>query len=222
MLDENDVIEIFAGIKVTKKLLDENYVLDIDRVTMDDLVNSYNIESTSIQPYYLVPNIDDLGLSGYDVYAIIPNGYQSVSVTKKGTVLSGTYAGETAYIVNLYLSNSALMYYIEECFIGDNVTEAVSSFIIEFTLTTVIGTFAPVTSTGISLALGFLEIYNLTVNQSFRNQLVTLRRAGSKAHVQISSVSKSVTEWTDTVYGYENSTRNGLKIESEVIAYKDE
>lgn len=224
-LDEDEVLDVFVGIKVTKRILDENFVLDIDKVTLDDLVVNENVSvyEPGISTNAIIPNnpIGGGGGSGFDSYRTLPTGYQNAAVTKRATVLSGQYAGMTTYIVNLYLSNSSLMYYIEECLIGTSISNAALSLLAEFVVTTYIGTISGIAGAAVTIALGVANIYNQIVNQSFYNQLVTIRRNGQKAHVQITESSKSVTTWTSSTIGYENSTRNGLKIESEIVAYKN-
>ena len=197
--------------------------LNGDNAILPELRALDRIDNPQIETDAVIPNnpIGGGGGSGFDSYRTLPTGYQNATVTKRATVLSGQYAGMITYIVNLYLSNSSLMYYIEECLIGTSISNAALSLLAEFVVTTYIGTISGIAGVAITIALGVANIYNQIVNQSFYNQLVTIRRNGQKAHVQITESSKSVTTWTSSTIGYENSTRNGLKIESEIVAYKN-
>ena len=215
LIDDNEVLDIFMGIKVSKKLLNEDYVLDISKVTEDDLCIDNEIE-----PYYFVPNIGADGGAAYEVTNRIPSGYDSVTVTKKVTAQNDP--SQYTYIINLYLSNAALIYFIEECLINNPVADTIASFMGEFVLTTFV--LEPLEGAFLSVAIFASDICSQIINNSFYNSLVNLRRDDNgegMAHVRLTNVSKSATDWDGQYYGWENKTRNGLIIESEVIAYKD-
>ena len=102
----------------------------------------------------------------------------------------------STYIVHLDLSNSSLIYYIEECLIGDSISNAALSLIAEFALTTYLGTISGIVGAAVTIALGVANIVTQIVNQNFYTQLVNLRRSGKKAHIQITETSRSVTSWS--------------------------
>ena len=106
LLPENEIIAEFAGIKVTKKLLDEEtYMLDIDKVTLEDLVNNpFDLNNPST--YQLI--LPGEGGSSITKYRSISSGYTSAVVTTKELIISGDDTGLYSYTVYAYLSNNNL------------------------------------------------------------------------------------------------------------------
>lgn len=80
-LGDDEVIAVFEGVKVTKKLLNENLELDIDKITVNDfatngLLPSFEINgpvdmNPTISPNAMLPNI--VGTGGYDGYCNLPS-----------------------------------------------------------------------------------------------------------------------------------------------------
>ena len=70
------------------RILDENFVLDIDKVTLNDLVVGENVSIYMIlTPSAIVPDdgISEGGDLDFDSFMTIPTGYQNATVTNKAT-----------------------------------------------------------------------------------------------------------------------------------------
>lgn len=206
-LHEDEVLEVFEGIKVSKRILDENLILDIEKVTLDDLVNEK--ESRQIVP---------IGGGGGNSVSL-PSGYHSAIVTEKNTYLSGTNKGKSTYVVKMYLSHLALTDYLVQC--NRKTTEqAIINLVASSAVSMIIGS-VPVFDDIFSAAMDAAELGNLVMDYQFYTKADELYFNDSKAIVTISNSSRSIVAWTSNTYSIRNVNTSSYKIESVVEVLKD-
>ena len=118
-LGDDEVIAVFEGVKVTKKLLNENLELDIDKITVNDfatngLLPSFEINgpiemNPSITPNAVVPDLGEGGSSYNGTYSL-PSGVKGVIVSSIYQYSDGSNLGQ----IVLYLNNAHLKEFKDE------------------------------------------------------------------------------------------------------------
>ena len=207
LLADDEIIEVFHNINVTKKLLDDNMVLDIDKVTESDLA-AENL-SPEIQPHYV---------EGKHILNI---RYDNVVVIKKATVQKGLqYAGTSTYITSMYLSNQGIVDFVMEDW-SSSLGKPFGAVVAEWALCTVVGTESPGFGAFLSLAIGYLDSVNASKESIFRNELKERYYNGERVVVTMTAVSRSCENWPDRCFYTEDGSRNGLDITSEYSCYNN-
>ena len=209
------VLDEFVGLKVSKRILDENLILDINKVTIDDFINAYD-NSNASYPYQLV-NPELGGGTGLQ----LKSGYQNATVTVKKEYLTGVKAGTTEYTVYMYLSNYSLKNYMLKSGtkpIADMIKEIILEFGSQHIIATITGN---VFGTALALALDIYDAAEMIYNQYNINIGNNLANSNKKGIVQTSLTSRSITEWTSNTISYQYVNNSDVKIQSEVAMYKD-
>lgn len=214
-LTDNDIIEVYQNIKVTKKLLNEDMILDIDKVTASDIVSDPQM-STYSSP--ISPQVFDT-----ETRCTLSSSYDNVVVLKEAVAASGPYAGTSVYIANIYLSNTGIKdfgYYswVYEYKFGSSLKDTVNNMIAGTAVC-----FIPSKTFGVvfTIVTGAASLGNIIMTNNFRTNLNNLYEAGNKAVVTITSTSQSCSKWSDRYFYIENASRNGLNITSTYRPYAD-
>ena len=215
-LDMNKVIDEFLGIKICKRILNENFELDINKITYNDLTESdpnfnieyvENLDESKFGPKALVlPEVD----GGWDGTNPVPVGYNSIIVSSKYTSTSNS--SNYYYQQVHYLSHDA----ISTWYTNYN-TENSLQIICTALLTTILGLNPASWSVYLGLTCTGLLTIEAVINNNFWNNVRALSQSTSKkAMITIKRNSQSVTEWTNNYWTCYNRTINGWKIESDV------
>lgn len=206
-LADDEIIEVFHNINITKKLLDCNMVLDINKVTESDLVPE--APSLGIQPYYV------------DGKHLLNIRYDNVVVIKKATIQEGLqYAGTSTYITDMYLSNQGIIDFVMEDWSG-SLGKTLGAVVAEWAASTAIGTVSPGFGAFLSLAIGYLDSVEANKENVFRNELKDRYYNGERVVVTMTAVSRSCENWPDRCFYTEDGSRNGLDITSEYSCYNN-
>lgn len=209
-LTDDDVIETFYGINVTKKLLDEDLVLDINKVTEDDLAPECSPQSARA--------LDT------EVRHTLSSSYDNVVVIKRGTIQQGLqYAGTTVYLTYAYLSNEGIADFIINDWVNElSVGEALEGAVAEWIVGTVVGAPGLLYSAAFAIVVGIGNLGAVKAEQKFRISLKDIYDAGEKAVVTMSTASRSCVKWSDRYFYTENASRGGMDIVSTYSTYAND
>lgn len=176
-LGDDEVIAVFEGVKVTKKLLNENLELDIDKITVNDfatngLLPSFEINgpvdmNPTISPNAMLPNI--VGTGGYDGYCNLPSWANGVIVSSTYQFSDGSNMAEVVF----YLNNSDLKVYRDDLI---NLKDMVIGYALDQIVSKLLGYLPTVLNsifTYLSLYEDFCELY-------FMSQVSNMCDAGKK------------------------------------------
>lgn len=212
-LGDDEVIAVFEGVKVTKKLLNENLELDIDKITVNDfatngLLPSFEINgpvdmNPTIFPNAMLPNI--VGTGGYDGYCNLPSWANGVIVSSTYQFSDGSNMAEVVF----YLNNSDLKVYRDDLI---NLKDMVIGYALDQIVSKLLGYLPTVLNsifTYLSLYEDFCELY-------FMSQVSNMCDAGKKGKITISGSYKSIVEWTDNKFYARNGSLNGSIFKSAV------
>lgn len=206
-LADDEVIEVFHGINVTKNLLNENMILDINKVTSNDIVKGTPSQRITIFET--------------DTANTLSSTYDNVVVIKKGVIQQGLqYAGTTSYVTYMYLSNQGIVDFVMSDWTG-SLGKTLEETIHEWDLCTLLDVATQNFGTFLSLAIAFLDDIIASKEMAFREQLYDLYYAGDKTILCITPVSRSCEEWKDNIFYTENGSRGGLDITSEYNCYNN-
>lgn len=208
-LADNDIIETFHGINVTKKLLDENLVLDINKVTKHDLAPECSAQS--------------VGVFDTEERHTLSSSYDNVVVIKKGTVQQGLqYAGTSVYLTYAYLSNDGIADFIINDWVNElSVGEALESAVAEWIVGTVVGAPGLLYSAAFAIVVGAGNLGSIKAEKTFRTGLKDIYDAGEKAIVTMSAASRSCEKWSDRYFYTEDGSRGGFDIVSTYSTYSN-
>ena len=213
-LSDDEVIEVYQNIKITKKLLDQDLVLDINRVSYNDIcINETAIESPQ----------NDSRVFDTETRLSLSSSYNNVVVIKKATTNTGPYVGPSVNLAYVYLSNKGIKdfgYYswVYEYKFGNTISETVGNMIAGTAVC-----YIPSTTFGaiFTIMTGAASLGNIIMTNNFRTSLNNLYESGKKAVVTITSTSQSCSEWSGNYFYIENASRNGLDISSTYRCYRD-
>ncbi|WP_273399613.1 hypothetical protein [Traorella massiliensis] len=213
-LGDDEVIAVFEGVKVTKKLLNENLELDIDKITVNDfatngLLPSFEINgpiemNPSITPNAVVPDLGEGGSSYNGTYSL-PSGVKGVIVSSIYQYSDGSNIGQ----IVLYLNNDHLKEFKDELY---DHPEDTTGFFLEHAIEALLG-FIP---GAYSTVLSFLSLYDDYCEMTFKNKVYDMYDAGKKAKITVRGAYKSIVEWTDNKFYARNGTLNGSIFKSVV------
>ena len=212
-LGDDEVIAVFEGVKVTKKLLNENLELDIDKITVNDfatngLLPSFEINgpvdmNPTISPNAMLPNI--VGTGGYDGYCNLPSWANGVIVSSTYQFSDGSNMAEVVF----YLNNSDLKVYRDDLI---NLKDMVIGYALDQIVSKLLGYLPTVLNsifTYLSLYEDFCELY-------FMSQVSNMCDAGKKGKITRSGSYKIIVEWTDNKFYARNGSLNGSIFKSAV------
>lgn len=212
-LGDDEVIAVFEGVKVTKKLLNENLELDIDKITVNDfatngLLPSFEINgpvdmNPTISPNAMLPNI--VGTGGYDGYCNLPSWANGVIVSSTYQFSDGSNMAEVVF----YLNNSDLTILKNHLYSFDDIA---LGYVIDEFVTVVLG-FIP---TPITQIITYLQLFQQIIETIFVGQITDMCVSGKKGKVTISGDYKSIVEWTDNKFYARNGSLNGSIFKSAV------
>lgn len=206
-LDDDDVIEVFHYIKVTKRLLDDNLILDINKVTKSDII----------------PECSPLSTQVYDTETrhTLSSSYDNVVVIKK-LVAEGDLPGSeiTSSLTYMYLSNHGIIDFVMADWSG-SLDQPVEAAVIEWAACTLVGLESAGFGAFLSLALVFLHQIDASKEKTFLKSIENIYYAGGKAVVCMSIVKRSCEKWTDCYFYTEDGYRSGLDISSEYSCYNN-
>lgn len=208
-LADDEIIEVFQNINVTKKLLDENLVLDIDKVTEDDIVPVQSTQNARV--------------FDTETRHTLSSSYDNVVVIKKCVAQAGTqFAGTTVYLTFAYLSNEGIADFIindwaNELSLGQTLLEAIADWVVG----TVVGAAGLPFDVALAIVTGGANLGSVSMESSFRTALKAIYDNGGRAILTMSTVSRSCAKWSDRYFYTENASRNGLDITSTYSTYSD-
>lgn len=202
-LADDEVIETFHNINVTKKLLDENLILDIEKVTENDVVSECS------------PQVFDT-----ETRHTLSSSYDNVVVVKKAVEQSGQFAGATAYLTYMYLSHQGIVDFVMEDWSG-SLGKSLNQTVAAWALCTAVGLASPGFGAFLSLAVGALDNIAASGEGAFTSSLEEIYYDGDKAIVTMTTVSRSCAKWTDRYFYTEDGSRSGLTITSEYSCYNN-
>lgn len=211
-LTDDDVIEIFHNIRITKRMLTDELILDINKVTESDIVfETRTLGTASVMRVF--PTEERLTLG---------SEYDNVTVIKKGIDSTTGYQPITVYQTILYLSNKGIDNFIVDSWVGNlgqTVQNAFSSMIAGLTMC-----FVPSTTFNVlfSLVTGAGQLGQVSLDYKFKSALADIYRDGGRAVVSLTSTSQSCSAWTDRYFYIENAYRSGLDISSAYRCYTNE
>lgn len=213
LLDMDTVLDEFEGIKVTKRLLNENLELDINKLNYEDIV----MENSTVSKF--VTNPDNAVSPMAAIYPEVDGGWQDGTYTVgngvTSVVVSSEYIAldESGYYFQsvYYLSNDV----ISDFYMDKNTTSS-AKIIFEYLLTTILGLIPDVRSKALSYALSFVFTSSSVVNSNFWNNVRSLANGGKKAKVTVKKNSYSVTEWANRNYTIYNRTIGNYRVISDV------
>ena len=164
LLDMDTVLDEFEGIKVTKRLLNENLELDINKLNYEDIV----MENSTVSKF--VTNPDNAVSPMAAIYPEVDGGWQDGTYTVgngvTSVVVSSEYIAldESGYYFQsvYYLSNDV----ISDFYMDKNTTSS-AKIIFEYLLTTILGLIPDVRSKALSYALSFVFTSSSVVNSNF-------------------------------------------------------
>lgn len=176
-LGDDEVIAVFEGVKVTKKLLNENLELDIDKITVNDFVSSEYLPSFEINgPEDIYPptspnavEFPEIEGGGYDGYCTLP-------AWANGAIVSSTYQysdGSNLAQVVFYLNNSDLKEFKKDLY---NLKDMAFGFVADQFVSKLLG-FIP---TPISKIFSYLSLYQKVCEAAFKVQVSNMCDAGKK------------------------------------------
>lgn len=235
LLPNDTVLDVFEGIIVTKDLLNEDMILDIDRVQLDDIYTSSSINVDQVHLYntseIISPNqlvMPDLGGSGDSIYVNLPTGTQSAIVTSKMEVVTeGQFYGETARIVTMYLSNRGMGDFAVRHMAANSksIYQIYGSFFWDlayiFKISQIIG---ETLDNALSVALSVSELGSVTITSQFANKFEEIYATKTnKCKIEIKPSSISITEWSTNYFSYlKEQTKNGVYVTSAYGCYSDD
>lgn len=213
-LGEEDVIAIFEGVKVTKKLLNNNLELDIDKITVNDFVDQNYIPSfessemvnfkSEITPYAM--QLPDIGVGAYNGTYTVPSYADSVIVTRTNQFSDGTNSAEVVH----YLSNSDFKIFVNKISVPTEVSWRNTWY-------GILGIILVVLPQYLGLTIDVLAVAGDHLEEAFQNKIVTLNNtSGVKAKITINGSYKSVVQWTDNKFYARNESLNGSIFKSQV------
>ena len=206
-LADDEIIEVFHCINVTKRLLNENMILDINKVTSNDIVKGSSLQRMTIFET--------------DTANTLSSIHDNAVVIKKGVVQQGLqYAGTTVYLTYMYLSNQGIVDFVMSDWTG-SLGKTLKETIYEWALCTLLDVATQNYGTFLSLAISFLDDIKASKEMAFREQLCDLYYAGDKAILCITPISRSCEEWKDNIFYTENGSRSGMDITSEYNCYNN-
>ena len=204
---------MFEGVKVTKKLLNENLELDINKITVDDFVTSEYLPSFEINgPVDTNPpaspnavEFPEIEGGGYDGYCTLPSW-------ANGAIVSSTYKysdGSNLAQIVLYLNNSDLKVFRDELF---NFKDMAVGYIVDKAVSKLLG-YIP---KALNSILTYLSLFQDVFELIFMNQVMNMCNEGKKGKVTISGSYRSIVEWTDNKFYARNGSLNGSVFRSVV------
>lgn len=206
-LADDEIIETFHNINVTKKLLDENMILDINKVTKNDVVPEYSPQNAQV--------------FDTETRHTLSSSYDNVVVIKKGVVQKGLqYEGTTAYLTYMYMSNQGIVDFVMGDWSG-SLGKSLQQTVAEWAVCTAVGLASAGFGAFLSLAIGVLDNVNAGKESAFREALTDIYYDGGKAIVTMSTASRSCEKWTDSYFYTEDGSRGGLDITSEYSCYNN-
>lgn len=212
-LGEDEIIAVFEGLKVTKKLLNENLELDIDKITVNDFIIDEiplisdiitgPIDISGISPCELV--LPDIGGGSYNGTYTLPSIANGVIVTRTNSFSDGTNSAEIVH----YLNNADFKTF-------KNRLSSAQSW--GNTWQSILGVLMTVVPPYITVTIGFITAVGALLEDSFINKVNDLYNSGSniKAKITISGSYKSIVQWTDNKFYARNETVNGSVFKSKV------
>lgn len=208
----NDVVlDVFCGINITKRILNDNNELDIEKVTLsdfEDIENAYTyfVQLPEIIPYSAV--LPDLEGGGWNGTYNVPTGYKSVVIAATHECLLTPRVDDYAD-TTYYLSNAALRNFKLACSNHD-----FDEWLIENLISGILGIAAG--APFLSVAYICITGIDAYVSQQTWNKLDELMNSGKKARIYSRSSSLGVMEWTNNQFSVQNGTYNGWEIHSQV------
>lgn len=208
-LTDDDVIEIFHNIRITKRMLTDDLILDINKVTESDIVSETRTLGTA-SVMRVFPTEERLTLS---------SEYDNVTVIKEAVDNTTGYQPITVYQTILYLSNEGIDNFIVDSWVGNlgqTIQTAFGNMVAGLTMCFVKSKTFNVL---FSLITGAGQLGQVSLDYKFKSALADIYRDGGRAVVSITSTSQSCSVWSDRYFYIENAYRNGLDISSAYRCY---
>lgn len=204
-IDDDEIIDVFYNINVTKKLLNSSMILDIQKVTESDICRTGRLFDTEEKH-------------------MLSTAYDNVIVIKRATVQSGNeYSGATSYLTYAYLSNEGIADFIINDWANEiNLGETLMNAVAEWIVGTIVGAIGFKYSVAFSIVVGAENLGGLRVEQEFRTALKNIYDNGDRAILTLTTSSRSCVKWSDRYFYTENASRAGLDIVSAYSTYSND
>ena len=211
ILDDNVILDEFFGIKITKRLLNKNLELDINKVKYEDLVkldDEDDFQNNNLSSTFQMVMPDIIGGGSLNGTYSLPYGVKSVVVSSYCENIDDSE--DYYYRQEHYLSNAAAAEFLKEEPTSSSFKSAYNLVMTFLGLNT--KNCSGLCATLYSIIMGV----NLVISDNFYDKLEKIVNSGNKAKISVRQSSYSVTTWTNDQYYVKNGVEGSYYVTSDV------